>query len=106
MEDEIRDKKPTPAYTKGNGDDGYKRHDGTDLSVEPFAMNYKKPSKDIGAGAGGLDYAEGDKVSHEKFGEGTVVSIVKGGRDYEVTVEFPDFGTKKMLSAFAKLKKI
>ncbi|MCQ2537633.1 MAG: UvrD-helicase domain-containing protein [Lachnospiraceae bacterium] len=106
MEDEIRDKKATPAFTKGNGDDGYKRHDGGDLSVEPFAMNYKKPAKDMGAGAGALDYAEGDKVSHEKFGEGTVISIVKGGRDFEVTVDFPEFGHKKMLSAFAKLKKI
>ncbi len=106
MDDEIRDKKPQAAYTKGNGDDGYKRHDGGDLSIEPFAMNYKKPVKDIGAGAGQLDYAEGDKVSHDKFGEGTVISIVKGGRDFEVTVDFPEFGRKKMLSAFAKLKKI
>lgn len=103
MDDE---KKLTPAYTKGNGDDGYKRHDGGDLSVEPFAMNYKKPTRDMGAGAATLDYDEGDKVSHDKFGIGTVLSIVKGGRDYEVTVEFENFGQKKMLSTFAKLKKV
>ncbi len=106
MDDELREKKPTPAYTKANGDDGYKRHDGGDLSAEPFAMNYKKPVRDMGKGAGTLDYAEGDTVSHAKFGEGKVISIVKGGKDFEVTVEFPGFGTKKMLSAFANLKKV
>ncbi len=105
MSDEIKDSRITPAYTKANGDDGYKRHDGSDLSVQPFAMQFSK-AKDIGAGSGSLEYAEGDMVHHDKFGDGKVMSIVKGGRDYEVTVEFPEFGTKKMLSAFAKLKKI
>ena len=41
-----------------------------------------------------------------KFGEGTVLSIVEGGRDYEVTVNFDGPGTKKMFAAFAKLQKI
>ena len=53
-----------------------------------------------------LDYAEGDRVKHMKFGEGTVKSIVSGGRDYEVTVEFDVAGTKKMFASFAKLTKI
>lgn len=54
----------------------------------------------------GLEYGVGDRVSHIKFGEGTVLSIDEGGRDYEVTVDFEDFGVKKMFAAFAKLKKI
>ena len=56
--------------------------------------------------SGALDYAVGDRVSHVKFGEGTVLAIDEGGRDYEVTVDFEDFGTKKMFAAFAKLKKL
>lgn len=105
MDSEIKEKKPTPAYTKANGDDGYKRHDGGDLSAEPYALNYGKIfSKSSGETS--LAYAEGDTVSHIKFGKGKVVSIVKGGKDYEVTVDFPNFGTKKMLSAFANLKKV
>ena len=56
--------------------------------------------------SGGLDYKEGDRVRHIKFGEGTVQSIVEGGRDYEVTVEFDQAGRKKMFAAFAKLKKV
>lgn len=53
-----------------------------------------------------LDYGVGDRVSHVKFGEGSVSQIVEGGRDYEVTVDFDVAGTKKMFASFAKLKKV
>ena len=53
-----------------------------------------------------LDYGQGDRVSHVKFGEGTVVLINDGGRDFEVTVEFDRVGRKKMFASFAKLKKL
>ena len=54
----------------------------------------------------GLGYSEGDRVKHIKFGEGTVLEIKNGGRDYEVTVEFDTAGNKKMFASFAKLIKI
>lgn len=53
-----------------------------------------------------LGYDVGDLVQHQKFGEGMVVKIVSGGRDYEVTVQFRQAGVKKMFAAFAKLKKV
>ena len=53
-----------------------------------------------------LDYGVGDRVSHVKFGAGTVLDITEGGRDYEVKVEFDRAGVKKMFASFAKLKKI
>ena len=56
--------------------------------------------------ADSLDYGVGDTVRHVKFGVGIVKDIVEGGRDYEVTVDFDRFGTKKMFAAFAKLKRI
>lgn len=56
--------------------------------------------------AAALDYVVGDRVRHIKFGEGEVMAIVAGGRDYEVTVDFDKAGTKKMFASFAKLKKI
>ncbi|MCR5673117.1 MAG: UvrD-helicase domain-containing protein [Lachnospiraceae bacterium] len=52
------------------------------------------------------DYGPGDRVSHMKFGEGTVLSVEKGTRDYEVSVDFDNAGVKKMFAAFAKLKKL
>ena len=56
--------------------------------------------------ASSLSYDVGDTVKHIKFGTGVVKSIVDGGRDYEVTVDFDKVGTKKMFAAFAKLRKI
>jgi DNA helicase-2/ATP-dependent DNA helicase PcrA len=52
-----------------------------------------------------LSYGVGDRVSHVKFGAGTVANIVAGGKDYEVTVDFDRVGTKKLFSVFAKLTK-
>ena len=52
-----------------------------------------------------LDYKEGDRVSHIKFGTGTVKRIVDGPKDYEVTVDFDNYGEKRMFAGFAKLKK-
>lgn len=53
-----------------------------------------------------LSYKEGDRVSHVKFGDGKVIKIEDIGRDYEVTVEFDDYGEKTLFAAFAKLEKI
>ena len=53
----------------------------------------------------GLSYNVGDRVRHIKFGNGTVMNIAEGGRDYEVTVNFDRVGVKKMFASFAKLVK-
>lgn len=52
------------------------------------------------------DYGIGDRVSHIKYGEGTVVNLVKEPRDYKVTVDFDRAGQKIMYASFAKLKRI
>jgi DNA helicase-2/ATP-dependent DNA helicase PcrA len=48
----------------------------------------------------------GDRVHHIKYGEGTVLNIVKEPKDFKVTVNFDDYGNKIMYAAFAKLEKI
>ncbi|MGN0430846.1 MAG: DNA helicase PcrA [Lachnospiraceae bacterium] len=52
------------------------------------------------------DYAVGDRVSHIKYGEGTVLSLQKEPRDYKVTVMFDQAGQKIMYASFAKLKRV
>ena len=52
------------------------------------------------------DYEIGDRVKHIKFGEGIVKAMEKGPRDYQVTVEFENYGQKILFAAFAKLQKI
>ncbi|MBO4904274.1 MAG: DNA helicase PcrA [Lachnospiraceae bacterium] len=83
---------------------------GTNAAVKPFIAkatafaNLTKGS-DIG-NAAAPDYGPGDRVSHMKFGQGTVISVEKGARDYEVSVDFDSAGVKKMFAGFAKLKKL
>lgn len=71
---------------------------------------FDKPSLTKGSSlvsaAGAPDYEVGDTVRHIKFGTGMVLNIVKGAKDYEVTVDFEKYGVKKMFAAFAKLQKI
>lgn len=71
------------------------------------AFSTPKPVQNFGAQKGeGPGYDVGDRVRHMKFGEGLVLSMVSGGRDYEVTVDFDSVGVKKMFAGFAKLQKI
>jgi len=53
-----------------------------------------------------IDYKEGDRVSHKKFGEGVVTSMLKLGSDYKVTIEFDSGETKNLMATFAKLVKV
>ncbi len=53
-----------------------------------------------------LSYGVGDRVSHVKYGEGTVLNIVKEPRDHKVTVNFDKAGQKIMYASFAKLKRV
>lgn len=64
--------------------------------------------KEFKVTAADIDYGVGDRVSHVKFGEGTVLELNKGDKDYEVKVQFdkPEYGIKRMFASFAKLKKI
>lgn len=76
----------------------------------PFFTRGVGSLADIAKGAdvasGELDYGIGDRVTHIKYGAGTVTNMVQGPRDYQVTVDFDGAGTKIMYAAFAKLKKI
>ena len=75
-----------PFFTKMNGLSGLTK--GSDLS---------KPAGDLAAG---------DRVKHIKFGEGTVISVVKETKDSKVTVQFDTAGQRIMYASFAKLQKI
>ncbi len=105
MGEEIKDKIKESTYTKQNSDDGYRRHDGGDLFASSYAQNYSKMVAE-GPKSTELPYGVGDQVSHIKFGTGVIKDIARVGKDYGVTVEVPNCGTKKMLSAVANLKKI
>lgn len=62
--------------------------------------------KGMPSGGAKPDYEVGDRVRHLKFGEGVVKDITPGSKDYQVTVEFDEFGQKIMYAAFAKLQRV
>ena len=53
-----------------------------------------------------INFSEGDKVSHEKFGNGIIVKIEGLNNDTRATVKFSKFGVKNLLLRFAKLNKV
>ncbi|MCR5502906.1 MAG: UvrD-helicase domain-containing protein [Lachnospiraceae bacterium] len=96
-------KKSTPdevkPYLAGGGTGSFER-----LGI---SKGMPKPSG-TAAGSGSTpgakpDYGIGDRVAHIKYGEGTVTDLEPGPRDYKVTVDFDEYGTKVMYAAFAKL---
>jgi DNA helicase II / ATP-dependent DNA helicase PcrA len=51
-------------------------------------------------------FSEGDRVEHERFGKGLILSIEGQPPNTTATVEFDKEGSKKLLLRFAKLKKL
>ncbi len=69
-----------------------------DRSAAQAAKPAAKPSSE--------SFAPGDRVSHRKFGEGTVISATPLGNDILVEISFDTAGTKKLAAAVAKITKI
>lgn len=53
------------------------------------------------------DFSAGDKVSHAKWGIGTIVAIKGSGNDTELQIAFPaPVGVKRLLAGFAPITKV
>lgn len=101
----------TAMHTFGNG--GLKKVTRTAEENKPFIakgvsslQNINGLSKGMQAPGGAPDYGIGDRVLHTKYGEGTVLVLEKGTKDYQVTVKFDSVGQRSMYAGFAKLKKL
>ena len=98
----VQEKKPDKDKLL-QGDSAYSRMKAA-FQKKPYQST--SPAVSRSAEPAELEYGVGDTVRHVKFGVGQVTDIRKGGRDYEVTVDFDRFGVKKMFAGFAKLKKL
>jgi DNA helicase-2/ATP-dependent DNA helicase PcrA len=65
-----------------------------------------RPSMDIPEPSGAAGLRKGQRVSHSKYGEGTVLMREGDGDDAKLTVAFSRHGVKKLMEKFANLKKI
>ena len=57
-------------------------------------------------GAPSVGVKVGDEVYHDRFGRGMVIAVAGHGQDTEATIEFADEGPKRLLLAFAPIKKV
>ena len=53
-----------------------------------------------------INYTVGDKVSHEKFGIGVIISVKPMSNDALLEIAFDDYGTKKIMSNYSMMKKL
>ena len=66
----------------------------------PIANNQPKSPPSISTGS----YKPGQKVHHDKFGEGVVLQIEGSGAQERVQINFKQVGIKWLMLAYAKLE--
>ena len=67
---------------------------------------YKKPQAAAHAKVSSEVFTTGDRISHPKFGEGVILSVTPFERDALLEIKFDSVGTKRLMAAYAKLKKL
>ena len=72
------------------------------MSLQQQKAQHKHKSANTEA----VEYTVGERVKHNIFGEGTIVSVKKMASDSMLEIAFDKVGTKKIMATFAKLQKI
>jgi DNA helicase II / ATP-dependent DNA helicase PcrA len=65
-----------------------------------------RPKLEIPVPAGAAGFRNGQRVRHPKYGEGVVFRREGDGDDAKITVQFAEFGVKKLVEKFAQLEKV
>jgi DNA helicase II / ATP-dependent DNA helicase PcrA len=65
-----------------------------------------RPKMEIPVTAGATGFRSGQRVRHPKYGEGVVFRREGDGDDAKITVQFAQFGVKKLVEKFAQLEKV
>ena len=66
---------------------------------------FSRPKVEVPEPSGKRGFRPGQRVRHPKYGEGTVYKREGEGEDAKITVQFPQFGLKKLIEKFAQLEK-
>ncbi len=69
------------------------------VQFDPSAIRAAKTQSE----SGGVELKRGQRVKHEQFGVGTILTMEGSGPDAKLTVYFERFGSKKFVAKFAKL---
>jgi DNA helicase-2/ATP-dependent DNA helicase PcrA len=64
------------------------------------------PPRATGKKSVAMELAVGERVSHDTFGLGTVVSVAGAGDKAEATINFGQYGEKRLLLRYAPVEKL
>ena len=96
--------------TYGSGSSGSGRSGKvTTRRIAPSAASKSKPNAGSAASGNGLsisDFQIGDRITHDKFGLGTVVDLQDKGPKSVITVDFGSDGVKRLMLAVAPIEKL
>lgn len=102
----VRDLSATPPMRRSsfaNDNDGFVGR-GTDFTQgRAFGTGAAPPVRSTGAEK--LDLAVGERVVHDRFGPGVVVSVDGSGSHARASVQFDDHGTKQLVLAMTPLRR-
>lgn len=97
----------TPRPAAGGRSTGGAGSSGVTVTVGAPGAAGAPVKKTPGAGGTGGAFQAGDKVSHGKWGIGTVVAVKGSGNDTELQIAFPaPVGVKRLLAGFAPITKV
>lgn len=71
--------------------------------LKPFKLMYGSEMKKAVTNE---SYSVGDNVEHKKFGIGVITKVEKDVDDFKLEIQFQNSGMKRLMAAFANLKKI
>lgn len=76
------------------------------ISHSPQVSQPKTQAAESSVSVGDVTLTGGDRVRHDRFGTGTVVSVAGKGQDAKAVVSFDAGGEKTLLLKYARLQKI
>ena len=89
----------------------WRNHGGSSASLSPSLVRKPRvatapPPRPTGKKSTAMQLAVGERVSHDTFGLGTVVAIAGEGDKSEATINFGQYGEKRLLLRYAPVEKL
>ena len=78
----------------------------TKISSRPTSSFAFKSSAAAPKSSQPANYKVNDKISHARWGGGTILEVIGGGESEEIVVDFPSVGQKRLLANVAPIEKV